>query len=159
MEFLLTYLFDGAIFALVLAAFLLSKEPKQTAILVCVYVSLFAFLINATLPVEYIYSSLAILEAVGAAFLISFMHRVDEANRRFYAVMAAFLTVSVAFNCILIPLYKYANIGTFSIYTYCYQGTAIAHVLTMLAFSDVIGSSIRNLRDTFSSWGWNVRSQ
>lgn len=157
MEFFLTYLFDGAIFALALTAFLLSKEPKQTAILVCLFVSIIGAFINITFPIEYIYSSLGILEAIGFLVLLVLSLGVSSHHKVFFNLMMAFLFISVANNCILIPLYKYYNVGSFSIYTYCYQAIAIAHVLTMLAFSDVIGSSIRNMRNTFSNW--NRRSR
>lgn len=143
------YLFDGIIFSLILFCLIKAKEPKQTALLVCVFVSLGGYLINELVPPKFLYSTLAIMESIGAIALMFLSFGVNDKNRKFFYLMIGFLVVSVLNNGLLMPIYKYVNIGSFSIYTYCYQMIAIAHVLTMLAFSDVIGNLIRSIRDNY----------
>lgn len=147
---MIEYLFDGLIFAFVLMALYLSNQPKRTAIAVCLLVSVFAFPINELIPLGLRYSSLAVLESMSAVVLLYFSFGVSQENKKFFYLMISFLMVSVVNNAILIPLVKYANIDAFDYYTYCYQAIAIAHVLTMLAFSDVLGNTIRSIRDNFS---------
>lgn len=147
------YLFDGIIFSAILFCFIKSSEPKTTAILVCVFVSLFGGIINKFMPLNFVYSTHAIMESLGAAYLVFLSFGVDKKNKMFFYLMAGFLVASVLNNGLLIPIHKYADIGSFSIYTYCYQTIAIAHVFTMLAFSNVIGNILRTIRDSVFIWG------
>jgi len=145
------YLFDGIIFSLILFCFIKAKEPKQTALLVCVFVSLAGYAINELVPLKFLYSTLAIMESIGAVALMFLSFGVSTKNRKFFYLMTGFLIASVLNNGLLMPMYKYGSIGSFDIYTYCYQTIAIAHVLTMLAFSDVLGNIIRSIRDSYNS--------
>ena len=140
------YLFDGLIFALILFCFISAKEPKQTALLVCLFVSLFGYFINQVSPVNYLYSSLAIAESIGASIIMLLSFGVDRKNKVFFYLMSGFLTASVINNGFMMPLYKYTDMGSFQIYSLCYQAIAACHVLTMLAFSDVIRIAIRGVR-------------
>lgn len=147
------YLFDGVIFSAILFCFIKSSEPKRTALLVCVFVALSGYIINEHVPIQYVFSTQAIMESFGAAYLAYLSLGVNKKNKMFFYLMTGFLVASVLNNGLLMPIYKYANIGTFDIYTYCYQTIAIAHVFTMLAFSNVIGNILRTIRDSVFIWG------
>lgn len=140
------YLFDGLMFSIILFCFIRAKEPKQTALLVCLFVSLFGYLINQVSPVNYLYSSLAIAESLGAAIIMVLSFGVDRKNKVFFYLMSGFLAASVINNGLMMPLYKYTDMGSFQVYSLCYQAIAVCHVLTMLAFSDVIRNTIRGVR-------------
>ena len=143
---MMEYFFDGIIFAIILFCFISAKEPKQTALLVCLLVALSGHICNQYLGVEYLYSSLAIAESIGAASIMMMSFKVSQGNKTFFYLMSGFLTASVINNGLLVPAYKYAGVGSFHVYTICYQAIAVCHILTMLAYSDVIRNAVGAFR-------------
>ena len=146
------YLFDGIIFSLILLAVSLSKEPKRTAIIICIFVSLTGFFLNKYAPIEVLYSGLYFAEFMGAMMLIVLAYGVpDKIERRFFYLMSGLLLVSGSLS-----LFLTQGLVDFGLYTYCYQGISIAHVLTMLALSDGLSKFFRDSRDLLFSFRRNI---
>ena len=151
------YFFDGLIFAIILFCFISAKEPKQTALLVCLLVALTGHVINQYFAVEYLYSSMALVESFGAYLMLILARGVGEKNKKFFYLMSAFLYASVVNNAFLMPIYKYTDILTFQIYSLCYQSIAVCHVLVMLAYSDVIRDAVGSVRSLHHNHNAAVR--
>lgn len=143
--------FDGFLLVGILAAMLLSSEPKKSAIslvlLICAVVTLIDYLFNGWI-VMYLTS---IMESMAAMTLISYSRRlVDAKDRLFFYMMSAFLLVSAATVVVCRVLYRFEIDYLHSDYVMISHAIALSHLFMMISFSDGIGSAIRNLRDTFS---------
>ena len=143
-------IFDALIFVGILAALGLSRQPKQTAILVCIFVSLAGFIVNEFSSA--VFMSLGLVEFCAVYVLATLSAGVQSPKeRRFFYLMGGFLLASASLNVIFIPVYKYTEFLSFELYTQGYRGIAVAHTLTMLALSDGIRTFTRGIINTMLS--------
>jgi len=159
--------FETGIILALLLAMLKTVPPKQWAIIIVLVTALLIRTIEEfglywaesfvslvpSLTIErqqWIVPDLIVLFQVSmAVYLVSCLAWVkDKESRIFFLLMAVFLM----FSSLLIPLYKYDAIKTFSAYTFLYHASAILQVLTVFYYSNGIRQLIRNTGNLFSNF-------
>ena len=129
---------------------LFSDMPKRAVIAAIVLMTLCAMIYNSFFSGWMAFYALSMSESMLAVAITMWSKFQKEAkDRRFFYIMAGFLLTSAA----IVPLFRY-DVLTFTEYLTVAQGVAVAHVLTMLTYSDGIRHLARNLR----SHGTNRRS-
>lgn len=144
--------FDIGILLAVLFAMLLSSMPKKLAMFICLVVTAIGLATNAAIGAGYlaetfIYRIAGITESMAAFLLILIGWRViNPKEAKFFFIMAGFLMASSALNSVYIPIFLYTDYLNYEFYTFGFHIVAILHVLTMFAYSDGIGKTLRNIR-------------
>ena len=144
-------MFDAVILLIVLGVYARAREPKRTAVLVCVYVSLVGFYSNLFLTDELLPSVLGISQCFGFIYLFMYSRRLGQKDKNFFGAMAYFLLVSALINIDMLSMFQeMGDPKLLDIYTFCAQTVAALHIITMLAYSDV-------LRDFLEAIWYNIR--
>lgn len=144
--------FDVLIFLGTLAAMLMATMPKRAVMASILLVTIWAMIFNSFFDGWSAFFALSMTEGMVAIAIIMWSRfQKFQADRRFFYIMAAFLWISAA----TVPLFRY-DVINFKEYIALAQGLAVAHVLSMLMFSDGIRNLARNLRHSgVASW-WDL---
>lgn len=143
--------FDGFMLVGILAAMLLSCEPKKSAIALVLIISASVTLIDYLFSGWIVMYLTSLMESMAAITLLSYSRRLlDARDRLFFYMMAAFLLISAATVVVCRVLYRLDIDYLHGDYVMVSYAIALSHLLMMISFSDGIGSAIRNLRNTFS---------
>ena len=142
---------DGFLLVGILAAMLLSSEPKKSAIALVLMISAFVTLIDYLFSGWVVMYLTSIMESMAAILLLSYSRKLVVAkDRLFFYMMAAFLLTSASTIVVCRVLYRLDIDYLHSDYVLVSYTIALSHLLMMISFSDGIGSAIRNMRNTFS---------
>lgn len=154
-------MFNALVLLVLLGLYARFKEPKRTAVLVCVYVAIVGFFANIYLPVETIPSVLGIIESFGFVYLFMYSRRLGRKDKQFFGAMAYFLLVSALINIDMLAYFQLiGDPKLFDVYTVCSRTVAALHIITMLAYSDVLSDFLQtiwyNIRQSVAS-GLGIR--
>ena len=148
--------FDLIIFLGALTAMLLSSMPKKAVMALVVMVSIWGVGINMIfVPDESIHLA-GVIECVYALAIICFARfQRKRETRIFFWIMAGFLLLSTTVSQVFIPLNDLGFMSQ-SQYVVTIRTVTLAHILSMLTFSDGIQNLVRSVGNSPSTVGRNL---
>lgn len=148
--------FDLMIFVGALSAMLLSSMPKKAVMGLVMTVTLFNIGINMFFSGDHSYHLGGIVECVYAIVII-YLARFQRKRetRVFFWIMAGFLLLSTTVSQAFIPLND-LGLVSHSQYVVAIRTVTLAHVLSMLTFSDGIQNLVRSVGNSSSTVGRNL---